>query len=69
MANRAGAQWRTQAGVEDEEQQRWDVETYRRWMEDVEAGDGEEESGLSVSTLVFQSQIGLEGLSPRPNPR
>ncbi len=57
MANRAGAQWRTHAGVEDEEQQRWDVETYRRWMEDVEAGDGEEESGLAVSTSSFSLRL------------
>jgi len=57
MANRAGAQWRTHAGVEHEEQQRWDVETYRRWMEDVEAGDGEEESGLAVSTSSFSLRL------------
>lgn len=35
--------------MEDKEQQGWDIETYKQWMEDVKAGNGEEESGLAVS--------------------
>ena len=49
ISNRAGAQWRTHAGIEDEEQQGWDVETYKQWMEDVKAEKGGGESGLAVS--------------------
>lgn len=51
MDYRAGAQWRTHAGSEDQEQCGWDVETYARWMGDIDAGKGEGE-GLGVSELL-----------------
>lgn len=51
ISSRAGAQWRTHAGIEDKEQQAWDIETYNQWMEDVKADEAREESGLAVSIL------------------
>ena len=45
---RAGAQWRSHAVKNEIEEQEWDAETYREWMEIVTRGEGEE-AGLGVS--------------------
>lgn len=46
---RAGAQWRTHAGVEDKEQQKWDIETYKQWIQDAKTTQGAAECGIAVS--------------------
>lgn len=49
---RAGAHWRSHAGPDELEQQRWDTKTYREWMETVRKGDGER-AGLGVSQMTI----------------
>ena len=47
----AGAQWRTHAGPEDDEQRAWDVQSYKKWYEVVrkENETTGPKSGLGVS--------------------
>jgi D-amino-acid oxidase len=35
--HRAGAHWRSHAPETDSEQQKWDMETYKHWLEVIEA--------------------------------
>lgn len=52
---RAGDQWRTHARADECEQQFWDAQTYREWMDIVRRGDGEK-AGLGVSN-TFRSYV------------
>lgn len=48
----AGAQWRTHASRDDAEQQTWDIESYKYWLDLIEQGKGDE-AGLRVYESKF----------------
>jgi D-amino-acid oxidase len=55
--HRAGAHWRSHAPASDPEQQRWDVETYKHWVDVIKKEQQNPSqkllSGLAVSYMVY----------------
>jgi len=55
--SRAGAHWRSHAPASDPEQQQWDVETYKHWLEVIKEEEQNSSqtsrSGLAVCATLF----------------
>ena len=67
---RAGGHWRSHAPASDPEQQQWDVETYKHWLEVIKKEDDNTNqsslSGLAVSHTYTFSNLLPTDFQPAP---
>jgi hypothetical protein len=63
IRHRAGGHWRSHAPASDPEQQQWDVETYKHWLEVIKNEEQNSRqssrSGLAVSHSLFSYKSGI----------
>jgi hypothetical protein len=63
IRHRAGGHWRSHAPASDPEQQQWDVETYKHWLEVIKKEEQNpsqsSRSGLAVCQPLFSHKAGI----------